>query len=168
MVKDLTIIAIMSAVLLIQETALSFLPGIQFTFLLIMIYSRVFGFKRAFLIVLIHVLLDNLVMGSFNVIIILPMLISYTLISLSLQFIKTKNNIVLAFISIIYSFGYCWLFIPSGMIIQEIDFIAYLKADLIFEIILAAANFLAVLWLYKPLEKVLREQYEHYSNIKES
>lgn len=154
--------AIMSAVLIIQETALSFLAGIQFTFILIMVFSRVFGFKKTFFIILLHVILDNLIMGSFNVLTIFPMLVSYSLIALSMQVIKTNNSIILAFLALFYSFMYCFIFIPFGMIFTDVSFMVYLKSDIVFEAILASFNFIVVLWLYNPLLNNLKREYDRY------
>ena len=41
-VKDITIIAAFAAILFIQEQALSFLPNIQLTVFLLVLYSKVF------------------------------------------------------------------------------------------------------------------------------
>ena len=64
-VKELCILAFLTVVLFIQEELFTFIPNFQFTFLLLAIYVVVLGYKRTSLIVLAHVLLDNLFMGSY-------------------------------------------------------------------------------------------------------
>ena len=66
-VKDITIIAVFAAILFIQEQALSFLPNIQLTVFLLVLYSKVFKLWKVLVMIFIHVLLDNLFMGSFNI-----------------------------------------------------------------------------------------------------
>ncbi|MCR5231688.1 MAG: hypothetical protein K6B64_03480, partial [Acholeplasmatales bacterium] len=63
-IKELCILAFMTVILFIQEELLSFIPNFQFTFLLIAVYTKVFGFKKTSMIVLAHILLDNIFMGS--------------------------------------------------------------------------------------------------------
>ena len=65
-IKDITIIAFFSAILFVQEQLFSFLPNVQLTVFLIVLYSKVFGFTKTAIIILIHTLLDNIVMGSMN------------------------------------------------------------------------------------------------------
>ena len=50
--KDLTIIAVFSAILFVQELALSFIPNVQLTVFLLVLYSKVFGLKKTFIIIL--------------------------------------------------------------------------------------------------------------------
>ena len=66
--KDITLIALLTTLLFVQEQALVFIPNVQLTVFLIVFYSKKLGFLRTSLIVAIHVVLDNLVMGSFNLI----------------------------------------------------------------------------------------------------
>jgi hypothetical protein len=158
-VKDITLMAILTAILFVQEQLLLFLPNIQLTVLLIVVYSRCLGFKKTSIIVVIHVILDNLFMGSLNFIYTPFMLIGWLFIPLvqCTIFKKVNSPIKLAFLGIIYSFVYSWCFIIPGMIIQEIGFLEYLTMDIVFEIVLAIGSFLTILWLYEPLSKVLNQ-----------
>ena len=65
--KDLTLIALLATIIFVQEQMLAFLPNIQLTVFLLVLYSKKIGFIRTSIICLIHVVLDNMVMGSFNV-----------------------------------------------------------------------------------------------------
>ena len=150
-VKNLTLIAIFSAIIITLEYALSFLPNIQLTFFLLILFSKVLGLKRTSLIILIYVLIDNLLMGGISLY--TPFIIlSLLIIPLSLEtiFKKVESPIVLAFLSIVYSLIYSWIYIIPTMLLTNINFIDYLTADFIFEVILASSTFLSVLWLYSP------------------
>lgn len=169
-VRELAILSMLTAILFIQEELLSFLPNIQLTFFLIILYSCVLGFSKTLVIILVHTLLDNLVMGSFNIFMILPMFLGYFLIDLIINVFKVKNNVALAFLSIVFSIIYALLFIPTAVFIYDFDFKAYILADIPFDLILICTNFLLVLWLLKPLEKLLNNLYSAfiYKKIEES
>lgn len=156
-IKDITIIAIFAAILFVQEQLLTFLPNIQFTVFLLVLYSKVFGFTKTILICLIHVFLDNIVMSSFSLYYTPFMFIGWAVIPILVCFLfeKTENTIVLALVGTICSFIYSWSFLIPNAIFTEVNIFVYLANDLIFEIILACSSFLSILWLYKPCSKML-------------
>ncbi len=154
-VKDISIMVMLTAILFVQEELLTLIPNIQFTFLLIMLYGAVLGPKKASLIVLIHVLLDNLFMSSFIPTVILPMLIGHEITMLIGYLLKNNNLIILSIGITISSLIYAFLFFITTIYVYEINPIAYLIADIPFDIILIACNILCVILLYKPLYKIL-------------
>ena len=155
-VKDLTLIAILSAIIIVLELALSFLPNIQLTFFLIVLYSKVLGLKKTSLIVLIYVLIDNLIMGGISLYT-LFVLVSLLVIPVSLNtiFKNVSSPIPLAILGMIFAFIYSWIYIIPTMLLTNINFVDYLMADIFFEILLASSTFLSILWLYTPVEKFL-------------
>jgi len=159
-VKRLVIISILTAILFVQEQILSFIPNIQLTFLLIILYSKTFDFIESVLMITVHVILDNLLMGSFNLTVLPFMYIGYLIIPITLKtiFRKVNSSIGLALLSILYSLLYCWVFIIPAILILEIPFWTYIIQDIPFEILLVTSSFLSVLWLYKPLKRVLDTQ----------
>ena len=164
--RDITLIAILTAILFVQEQALSFLPNFQLTVFLLVLFSKKIGFVNTIIITAIHVLLDNLVMGSFNFIYVPFMLIGWLIIPVLLNtiFKKVNSNILLAVLGVMFSFIYCWIYIIPNCIILQTDFFSYLIADVIWEILLASSSFITILLLYTPcsnvLDKVLKRQYE--------
>ena len=156
-IKNITLIAIFSAILFVQEQILSFLPNIQFTVLLIVLYSKVFGCGKTLIILLIHVILDNLIMSSFNIMYVPFMYIGWSIIPIIIHFLfkKSENPIILALVGFICSFIYCWIFIIPNVFIFSYDPLAYFLNDIVWEIILAVFSFLTILWLYKPCSKLL-------------
>lgn len=156
-IKDLTIIAACAAILFVLEQLLSFLPNIQLTVFLIVLFSKKLGFIKTAIIVIIHTVLDNLVMGSFNIMYFPFMLIGWLMIPilLSTLFKRCESPIILALLGLLFSFVYSWLYIIPNVIILDVDPLAYFISDFIFEIILAASSFLSILWLYKPCARIL-------------
>ena len=64
--KELTLLAMLTAILFVQETLLSAIPNIQLSVALIMIYGATLGIPKATLVMTVHVLLDNLIWGSLS------------------------------------------------------------------------------------------------------
>lgn len=159
--KDITLIALLTTLLFIQEQALSFIPNVQLTVFLLVLFSKKFGLLKTVIISSIHVILDNLVMGSFNLIFVPFMLLGWLIIPISLNtvFKKVNSNI---FLAVLFSFGYCWIYIIPNCIILQVDFTTYFLADLIWEVLLASSSFITILLLYNPcssaLDKVLKKE----------
>src|SRR5574344_1197180 len=109
-IKRLVIISILTAILFVQEQILSFIPNVQLTFLLIILYCKTFNFIESVLMITVHVILDNLLMGSFNLIVVPFMYAGYLVILITLKtiFKKVNYSLGLAFLSILYSLIYCW------------------------------------------------------------
>ena len=156
-VKNICLIALFSVILFVLEEALSFLPNIQLTFFLIILFSKTLGFRRTTVIVIIYFLLDCLVMGSLNPIYISFQLLGWLIIPILMctAFKRIENNIFLALLAILFSLLYSWIMIIPSCIVLETKFIAYLLADLPFEALLVGSSFLTTLLLYNPLKKVL-------------
>lgn len=154
-VKDITLIALMTTILFVQEQILTFIPNVQLTVFFLVLYSKKFGLLKTTTICLIHVVLDNFVMGSFNLIYMPFMFIGWVIIPISLNtvFKNVNSNIILAFLGIAFSISYSWIYIIPNCIVLQVDFITYLLADIIWEILLATSSFLTILLLYKPCSR---------------
>ncbi len=160
-VRDCAFIAIFAALLFVQQYALSFLPNVQLTVLLLFVYSKIFGTKKTLVIILIHILLTNFVWGSLNLIYTPAMFIGYALIPISLNtiFKKVTNIYILSLLGLILSLVYCWCFIIPSMLLTEISFVAYIIGDIYFELIVAVSSFVSILWLYERLLGLVKKVY---------
>lgn len=155
-VKDLVLIAFLTGLLFVQEEALTFLPNIQLTVFLLVLYAKKLGFKKTTLIITIHVLLDNMVFGGFNPIVITFMWIGWMWIPviLCLFFKHINTSMKLACLGVLFALLYSWTFVVCSCFIFNMKFIHYMIADIPFELILALSSFLSILWLYEPVSKV--------------
>lgn len=147
----------LASILFVQEQALTLLSNIQLTVLLIVLFSKTLGIRKTAIIVLIHVLLDNIVNNSLNIVYFPFMLIGWLAIPLSINtvFRKVNSSFGLALLGILYSLIYSWLFVIPYTLILKASLISYLASDVPFEILLALSSFLTIWWLYDPLRKVL-------------
>lgn len=157
---DVVLLSLLSAILLITDQLLVFLPNFQVTFLLIILYSKKLGITKTILIILTYVTIDNLIMGSFDFYYVPTMMIGFSLIPITINtiFKKIDNVILLGLIGVMHAFIYSWLFIIPTVFLYQIDIINYLIMDIPYELILAASTFITVFGLYRPLIKL----FNHY------
>ncbi len=166
-IKEITLLAISTSLLIVQEYVLQFLPNIQLTTLLVMVYTYVFGIRKTSMIVIVHVFIDNLLLGSigmFNVWI--PMLIAWLLIVFLFHLLKQKTENILVYAIAGFLFGHLYglVFVPFQAFLLDVPIIPYLLADLPFQLIMAITNFLTVIWLFPILTPYLSQLYSHYTH----
>jgi energy-coupling factor transport system substrate-specific component len=151
--NEITLIAILVAILFVQEQIMNVLPNISLTTLLIVLYSKLFPLKTTTFMIIVYVILDNLVWGSLSLLYTPSMLIGWLLIPILLNNVFKHMNkpIQLACFGLVFGFLYGWIMMPASLLILDVPFIPYLLADLWFEGIMATFNFLTILWLYEPL-----------------
>jgi hypothetical protein len=152
------LIALTVPIIVVQEELLLVLPNVQFTVLLIILFSSIFTLKESVIMIFVYVLIDSMYMGALNPLYMIPMLISWTLIPIAYHTIlrRTDNEIYLALFAFLFGFVYGWVFIPFKIIEQGITQVyPYFIADLPFEIIMATVGFITVILLFKPLKRVL-------------
>lgn len=154
-VKKLCILSAMCVVLFVQEEVLSVLPNIQLTFLLIALYTAVFGLKYSFMIIFVHVMLDNMVMGSLNPIVMIPMMLGYFIYAILIYLVKNKKLVYIVLMGVLGSLIYCYMFLVANSLFLDIDIRLYFIADVPFEILLVLSTILTITYLYRPLEKIL-------------
>ena len=157
---DIIIISMFTAIVFTVEQVLSGIPNIQLTVLLFILYTRVLGFRKTIIIIILHTLADNLYMGGLNPFVFIPMLIAWSLIPilLSTVFKRFKGVVSLTLFAFFFGFIYGWIFIPFTMMVWDIKFIPYLLADLPFEALMGFSGALSVFFLYKPLYHFLSNQ----------
>ena len=157
-VKRLVRIAILAAVLFVQEFALSFIPNVQFTQCLIAIFYYAFGLVDTIIIITIHVFLDNLTMGSFNLIYTPAMFLGWITLPLILHiFRKNQNKFFSATLVGLHGIIYSFFYVLSNVLIAEVPFLPYFISDIPFEIILIVNGFLTTLLLKDKLVEILKK-----------
>ena len=157
-VKRMLFIAISVSIIFVQEQLLVFLPNIQFTVLLIILFSSIFTFKESVTMILVYVLLDSLYMGAMSPFTVLPLVIGWMLIPISYNTIlrRTENEYILAIFALVFGFVFGWVFIPFNMIQTGISNpLPYLIADIPFEALMAGCGFFTVIYVFKPLKQTL-------------
>ena len=156
-IKEITLYSVLTSILFVQEQLLAFLPNIQLTFFLIILYSKVLKLRGSILIVILHVVLDNLLNGSFTPIIVIPMLLGYIQIPLIINLLlkNVKKPLILASYSVLVTIIYSILFLIANWLILPINIVSYIIADIPFTLVMCVCNFIVIFVLYTPLYKVL-------------
>ena len=156
-IKEITFLAGLTAILFVQEQFFTFLPNVQLTVLLLVVYSKTLGMGKTIIILMCHIILDSLAYGGFTLMYTPFMFLGWLFIPVLLGtvFKRVESEIKLALISVLFSLLYSWIFIIPSVLIFKMPFWAYLIADIPFEIILAVSSFTTVLLLYKPIKKII-------------
>lgn len=156
--KNLVLISVLSVIVFVLEQALIFLPNITLTVFLMILYSKCLNIKNNLWIIFIYVMLDNLFMGTMNLIFLIFIYLGWSIIPITLNtiFKNINSSITLACLSLLYSLLYCLSYVIPTVLIYHIDPVVYLMNDVVFEIILMISSFVSVLWLYEPCCKVLK------------
>lgn len=158
-IRKMCILSLMAVILFVQEEILTFLPNIQLTFLLISIYAAVFGKRYSLIIIIIHVILDNIIMGSLNPIVMIPMLIGYTILVIVMNLLKERNIIIKCLGAVICSLIYCYLFLITNALLLDININAYWISDIPFEILLVLSTMFTIIYFYDPIHKVVYREW---------
>ena len=159
LIKNIVLISILTAILFVQEQILSFLPNIQLTILLIIVFSKTLGFKKTTIIVTIHTILDSIFFGSFSLVYFVPMLLGWLTIPLLLTtiFKKVESPLILSIISGGCACLYTLYFAIANSLIMNTNIITYLIADIPFTLLLIVSSVISVIWLYQPLNQLIKK-----------
>src|SRR5690554_1228034 len=147
--RKLAILSFLVALTVALEQVMQFLPSVQLTTLLMVLIAIKFDLKSSILGTITYVLLDNM-LGGFGVHTI-PMFVSWILFVISIYVARSKNEFVLAIMSLGFGLVYAVLLGIPSIIIYQVNPIAYIISDIPFTLIFMLVNFLTVLWLLKPL-----------------
>jgi len=149
----------LTAILIVQEELLTVIPNVQFTFLLIISYGATIGIIDGTLVVLVHVIVDNLVMNSFMPSVMIPMFVGLEIALIFGYLLRNKKEWIVAIFAGIAGFIYCMVFWGSTIFFYSVEPISYLISDIPFEVILITCNVITILFLYKPLINLINDHY---------
>lgn len=150
--RKLAILSFLVALTVALEQVMQFLPSVQLTTLLIVLIATKFDLKSSILAVITYVLLDNM-LGGFGVHTI-PMFVGWSLFAVTIHFVRNKSEFTLAIISLVFGLFYGIILGVPSIVIYQVNPIAYIISDLPFTLVFMLVNFLTVLWLFRPLEKI--------------
>ena len=133
----------------------SHLPNFSLTPLLFALYFT--HYRSGLLLILTYIILQGFIWG-----------VGFYLISMFIGWTiwwgLSKNKKNLTSKSVLFAFVYGWSFLPLTWIVYRIDPVAYLIADIPFQINMAISNLLTIGLIYPVLEKVITK-YEHIRTV---
>lgn len=153
-VKDITLIGLLAAVLLILQVALGPLPNIEVVSLLVIVYAMVFG-KRVFYILAVFAVLEGLIYG-FGIWWIMYLYVWPLLAVITLLLKKTESVWIWAVISGGFGLAFGALCaIPYAVGGGLAAGISWWISGIPFDVIHGVSNFILVLILLMPLKRLL-------------
>lgn len=162
-IKDICLIPICAVIVALLEYVLTFLPNIQLTVLLLVVFSKVFKTWKTLIIILIYVIIDSLLMGAFSLIYLPFTYLGWAFIPILLNtlFKNVNSPLFMGILAILFAYLYCLVYLVPVVLILHFDFLTYLISDIPFEILLMGSSFISVYWLFQPLYKLISKYYKN-------
>jgi len=157
-VKELVLIALLSALLLVAQVGLAFLPNIEVVSLLVILYTLFFK-KKTLYIIYIFALLEGLIYG-FGIWWLMYLYVWTILWGITVLLKNEKSPVIWAFISGFFGLFFGTLcsvpyFITGGVSMG----ISWIIAGLQMDIIHGISNFVVTLLLFQPLYTAFQKVY---------
>ncbi|WP_257529829.1 hypothetical protein [Irregularibacter muris] len=157
--KDIALIGLLSATITGGKLALSFIPNVEIVTLLFIIYANVFGIKRTFLVSLIFTTTEIFIYGFSTWLIVYYFVWPLLVVLSGTLGKKVKSEYGFAILGGIYGLGFGAFFAVAESFFYGWAYgITYWVRGLPFDIIHGVSNFILILILFKPLQKVISHQ----------
>lgn len=151
--KHLIFVALYGSIIVTLELLTSSLPNVSLTPLLFAVYFKTQ--PRSFILIATYIGLQVMVWGfGFYLI---SMAVGWLLLYVLVQWVD--NDLWMVVWSVPFAFVYGWVFMPLTVVLYGIDPVAYVIADIPFQIAMAMSNVLTFAILYTPLKKLLEGEY---------
>lgn len=147
------LITLLITIVFIMEFALSGIPNVNLTFVLLAVVFQKVEIKYHINFVALYIFLQGFVWG-FGLYLI-PMFIAFLGYGVATNLLKHKENMLQALFIGLYAIAYSATFIPINVFILGLPLWGYIMADIPFTTVLMVNNFLTVLWLKPTLNRVL-------------
>ncbi len=153
-IKELTVLAMLSTILIILKVALAGLPNIELITLLIMLYTLHFG-RKVLYIIYVFVFIEMCIYGPG--IWTINYLYIWTLLALLVWLFRDKKELMFwAFVAGFFGLFFGALTALPYLFIGGFPLaLAYWVQGLLYDVIHFAGNFVSVLILFRPLDKAL-------------
>ena len=151
--KQLIFTGLYVSIIVALELLASSLPNVSLTPLLFAVYFATQ--TRPLLLIASYIVLQGLIwsFGFYLISMTLGWLILYGIVRL------VKNDLAMIVASIPFAFLYGWAFMPLSVVLYGIDPIAYMVADVPYQLVMAMSNVLTFAVLYTPLKRLLEGEY---------
>lgn len=154
--KDIALIGLLSASITAGKLALSFIPNVEIVTLLFIVYTIVFGFKKSIFVSIVFTTTEILIYGISTWITVYYFIWFLLVAITALMKGKIKSEYGYAALGAIfgYAFGIFFAIFESFFYGAAYGWVYWLRG-IPFDIIHGTSNFIIILVLFKPLNKVL-------------
>lgn len=162
--KDLTLLALLTAILVAAQLAFSMVLGINLVFPLFVIFAYNLGIKKTIIVMIAFNIIEFLIWGHWPTMILYFWTFSILILLAHLVNKSTKGN---EYFAAGYTFVYFLLFglmsAVQDFILTEVDFYIYWLQGAVSDLTGAILGFITTLVLLKPITKVLVEFVNQFS-----
>lgn len=161
--KELVLISILSATLTSGKLVLAFIPNVEIVTLLFIVYTLVFGRRRALMVSVVFTTTEVLFWGFSTWLIVYYLVWPVLILTTSALRSRFKNEYGLAVIAGLFglTFGFYFAVVESFFYGLSYGAVYWLRG-IPFDIIHGASNFITVLLLQKPLTTLLTRLSKNY------
>ena len=160
-IRELVLLSLLTALLLVGQVALAFLPNIEVVSILIIIYTLFFKRKTLYIIYL-FALLEGLIYG-FGLWWIMYLYVWTILWGIAMLLQKEKSPVIWAFVSGFFGLAFGTLCSVPYFIIGGVGAgLASIASGLMFDVTHGIANFVVALVLFKPLYLLFQKVYKQF------
>lgn len=157
-VKELVLLSLLAALLLVGQVALAFLPNIEVVSILIIFYTLFFK-KKTLYVIYLFALLEGLIYG-FGIWWIMYLYVWTILWGIAMLMQKEKSPFIWAFVSGFFGLAFGTLCSVPYFIIGGVSAgLASIVSGLMFDVTHGIGNFVVALVLFKPLNLLFQKVY---------
>ncbi len=154
--KDITLIAILSASLTAGKLVLSVVPNVEIVTFLLIVFTVLFGLKRAMMTAVVFVTTEIFIYGFGTWILGYYILWPTLIVITTILHKRFESEYVFAGLASVFGFTFGLFFALFESIFYGIAYaIPYWISGIPFDIVHGVSNFIIVLILYKPLTKTI-------------
>lgn len=155
-IQRITFSAMFLTLVIVSKQALAGIPNVQVVTLLMLLYFKNSTMRESVGFVIAYSIIDYLIWGFFTLI--FPSIFVWLSWNLIVKKFKTELSFALLTVpfTIIHAAGY----LAHDLVLAHLPIegaIAYLLHGLPFNIVFMVSSFITILWLYRPLQKVLEQ-----------
>lgn len=161
--KELVLISILSATLTAGKLVLSFIPNVEIVTLLFIVYTLVFGRRRALMVSVVFTTMEILFWGFATWLIVYYIVWPVLILITSALHSRLRGEYGLAIIAGLFglTFGFHFAVVESFFYGLSYGAVYWIRG-IPFDIIHGASNFITVLLLQKPLTTLLTRLTKNY------
>ncbi len=162
--KDITLIAILVAILVVSQLAFSMVMGINLVFPLLIIFTYNFGYKKTMLTMLVFDIVSFMIYGYIFTRVLWLWTFAILIIGAYIISKVSKNEYVAAGYTAVYFMLFGLLSAVQEWLLTDVTILAYWSGSIYSDTLGAIAGFITTLVLLKPLSIVIQQFY--YSKTK--
>ena len=160
-IRELVLLSLLAALLLVAQVALAFLPNIEVVSILIILYTLFFK-KKTLYVIYLFALLEGLIYG-FGTWWIMYLYVWTILWGIAMFLQKERSPIIWAFISGFFGLAYGTLCsVPYFFIGGVKTGLAWIASGLMFDVTHGIGNFVVALVLFQPLHHLFQKVYAQF------